>query len=286
MKILVGLYGGGTYGYNALRIASRIAKATGSRLTAMYVAERISSARDAADKKNTVYKKVDMIAKEEGVTAKKKFVTDKKAADAILEEADDKYDLVVLGSGRFSGLERMLFGSVSYHVAEFANVPVLVVKSQTGKLRDILVCTDGSKSSSAGCRIGAMLGKALDAKVTMLTVAPEFTDSELIDQENEKFVDVVKKTVSKDIEILLRDGKHVPVYTTRPLENSIDVDIIFRAGEGVKSVREEIVREAPKYDLVVCGSRGLGRIKRMRMGHVSLAVKENADTNVLIARGL
>lgn len=64
----------------------------------------------------------------------------------------------------------------------------------------------------------------------------------------------------------------------------IDVSKICRAGKGVKSVREEILKEAPNYDLVVCGSRGLSRMERVRMGHVSLAIKENANTNVLIVR--
>lgn len=286
MKILVGLYGGGKYGYNALRIASRIAKGTGSRLTVMYVAERTIDRASISDKKKAVFEKVDEILKEKGVAAKKKFVARKRASDAILEESEQKYDLVVLGSTKFSGLERMLFGSVSYHVAEFANVPVLVVKTKTDKLKKILVCTDGSKSAKSGCLMGTMLGKALDAEVTMLTVAPEFIDSKLTDKNNEKFADIVKEKVSSDIEILHRGGENVPIYTARPLEKSIDVDIIFRAGKGVKSVREEILKEAPKYDLIVCGSRGLGRIKRMRMGHVSLTVKENADANVLIARRL
>jgi nucleotide-binding universal stress UspA family protein len=64
----------------------------------------------------------------------------------------------------------------------------------------------------------------------------------------------------------------------------IDVGKICRGGKGVKSVREEILKEAKGYDLVVCGSRGLSKFERIKMGHVSLAVKEQADTNVLIVR--
>ena len=40
MKILSCMYGG-EYGYNALRIASKIAKATSSELTLMYVVEKV-----------------------------------------------------------------------------------------------------------------------------------------------------------------------------------------------------------------------------------------------------
>lgn len=280
MKILVGMYGG-EYGYNALRIASCIAKGTDSELTVMYVVEKVPDRYSARfeqtivesgktladlyqglpDLKDTIFEKVDDVLKESGVTAKKEFVTGKGIVDAILQEADEKYDLVVLGSARFSGLERMLFGSVSYQVAAGASVPVLVVKRQTDDLNSILICTDGSESAKSACLMGAMLGKALDAKVTLLTVAPEFFD----------------EGVAKECDLESRNSIKEKI--------GIEVESICRAGKGVKSVRSEILNEAPKHDLVVCGSRGLSRMERVRMGHVSLAVKENADTNVLIVRG-
>ncbi|MEE8401503.1 MAG: universal stress protein, partial [Candidatus Hydrothermarchaeaceae archaeon] len=172
-----------------------------------------------------------------------------------------KYDLVVLGSAGFFGIERMLFGSVSYQVAEFANVPVLVVKRETDRIKKILICTDGSESAKSGCLMGSMLGKAMGSKVTMLSVAQEFLEKELANDCDLECANVVKKKIG------------------------INVEILCRAGKGVKSVREEILKEAPNYDLVVCGSRGLSRMERVRIGHVSLAIKENADTNVLIVRG-
>lgn len=87
---------------------------------------------------------------------------------------------------------------------------------------------------------------------------PEFRDDEFANECDRECANVVKKKIG------------------------IDVETLCRAGKGV---RDEIVKEAPNYDLVVCGSRGLGRMERARIGHVSLAVKENADTNVPIVRG-
>ncbi len=272
---------GGEHGYNALHIAAHIAKETDSELTVMYAVEKIPDRyisrfehtlagpgktvadlyRGTPHLKNTIFEKVDEILKESGVAAKKKFAAEKKIADAILEESCAKYDLVVLGSAGFSGVERMLFGSVSYQVAEFANVPVLVVKRETDKIKSILICTDGSESAKSGCLMGSMLGKALGAKVTMLSIAPEFLDEEFANECDLECANVVKKKVG------------------------VDVETLCRAGKGIKSVKEEILKEAPNYDLIVCGSRGLSRMERVRMGHVSLTVKENADTNVLIVRG-
>jgi nucleotide-binding universal stress UspA family protein len=273
---------GGEYGYNALRIASKIAKATDSKLSVMYVAEKRNN--DQANLKDAIFEKVDEIFNELGVEAKKKFIVRKHVADAIIEESNKKYDLVILGSAKFKGIERMLFGSISYRVAEYADVPVLVIKRKTDELKKILVCTDGSDTAKEACIMGVLLGRKLGAKVTMLAVAPEFYDEKLAEENSEKFTEIVKKRVSDDIEIFLKDGASVPIYETKPLEKSINVEILCKAGKGIKSVREEIIKEAPMYDLVICGSRGLSRMERMRMGHVSLAVNENADSNVLIVR--
>jgi nucleotide-binding universal stress UspA family protein len=48
-------------------------------------------------------------------------------AVAILDLAEDGYDLVVVGTRGISGLSRFLMGSVSTRVVQFAKVPVMVV---------------------------------------------------------------------------------------------------------------------------------------------------------------
>ena len=281
INILCCMYGG-EYGYNALRIASKIAGATDSKLSFLYVTD--VKREDYSGMRDSVFKKVDEALVEMDMRAEKKFIANKNVTNTILKEADGKYDLVVLGSAKFKGTKRMLFGSISYKVAEYADVPVFVVKRKTAKLEKILVCTDGSKTAKAACSMGVFLGRALGAKVTMLAVAPEFYDKKLKGEDGKEYSEIVKKRVSDDIEILLEDGESVPFYAVKPLEKGINVEILAKAGKGVKSVREEILKEAPGHDLVICGSRGLSRLERVRMGHVSLGVSENADSNVLIVR--
>jgi nucleotide-binding universal stress UspA family protein len=48
-------------------------------------------------------------------------------AEAILELAEDGYDLVIVGTRGSGGLARFLMGSVSTRVVQFAKVPVMVV---------------------------------------------------------------------------------------------------------------------------------------------------------------
>ena len=109
--------------------------------------------------------------------------------------------------------------------------------------------------------MGAMIGKAVGAKVALLTVAQEF-----LDDEHAKTCDIECSNAIKE-------------------KVGIDVERVCKAGKGIKSVREEISKLAPKFDLIVVGSRGLSRLERVRMGHVSLFIKENADANILIVRG-
>ena len=279
MKILACMYGG-EHGYNALKIACKIAKGMGADIHVLYVFEKIPDRymaqfeatvagpgttiaeliRGTPEMRENISKKVDGILGESGCKADVEFVSKKKVADAILEEAGDRYELVVLGSAEFRGIERSIFGSVSYNVAEHADVPVLVVKRETDEIKNVLTCTDGSDEAQLACVMAAQIAKAVGANVTLMSVASEYFDSE---------------TATKcDLE-----GRNCVQE-----EVGIEVKSLCKAGEGIKSVREEIIKEASNHDLVVCGSRGLSAMERVRMGHVSLAVKENADANVLIVR--
>lgn len=104
----------------------------------------------------------------------------RKIADAIIEESDRGYDLLILSSAGLSGVERTLFGSVSYEVAGYANIPVLIVKRPKEEIKRILTCTDSPKSAKAGCFMGSLIGKAVDAEANMLSAAPEFFDRRML----------------------------------------------------------------------------------------------------------
>jgi nucleotide-binding universal stress UspA family protein len=269
---------GGEHGYTALNIASKIAKATDSDLTVIYVVEKlperyrtrfhytvVEGDKTLADllhglpfMKSKIYSKVNEITRGYGLEAEKKMIAGK-TADVILEESEKGYDLVVVGSAGLKGIERFLYGSVSYEVAEYANVPVLVVKKDVD-IRRMLVCTDGSESAEEAEFFAGQLAKALGAEITLLSVAPEYVEPEVAEQ-----CDLMGKRMLMEV-------------------FGIDAGALCIAGAGVKSVREAILKEAPGYDLVVVGSRGLSKLQRVKMGHVSLAVKEKADTNVLIVR--
>ncbi len=277
-KILACMYGG-EHGYTALRIAAKIAKGTDSKLTVIYFTERlperyrtmfhytvVAPGKTLADLmhglpelKGKIFEEVDKILAEYKIKARKRMVEGKHIADAIIEESR-KYDLVVLGSAGLTGIKRMLFGSISYEVSEFSDVPSLIVKRKDAELRNILICTDGSEEAEEAAFCAGAIAKGIKAKVALISVAPEYLDKK-----------VAEKCDLESKRLLKRAFR-------------INADTICRGGEGIKSIRSEIIKESENYDLVVCGSRGLSKLERVKMGHVSLAVKENANSNVLIVR--
>jgi len=66
-----------------------------------------------------------------------------------------------------------------------------------------------------------------------------------------------------------------------PRELAVETDVV------VGDPRAEIVRIADEWraDLIVLGARGLGRIKRLLLGSVSLAVARHASCPVLVVKG-
>lgn len=178
-------------------------------------------------------------------------------AEEIIREAEGlRYHLVVIGANKElpSGL-----GRVSREVAEYVRLPVLVVRKDI-KPKKILVCTDGSRQAEEAIRCAGYLAKALKAKMVLLSVAQP------VEPERERLPE--EKCLEKGKKMLKKIG----------------VKAETKLKEG--SATEEILREAKSgnYDLIVTGSRGLSKLKRLLMGHVSLNVLEKAETNVLIVR--
>jgi nucleotide-binding universal stress UspA family protein len=287
MKILVGVYA--TPDDAVLKFAGEIARAIGTEVTALYVVPEVGRYKNWLTMpgksgkplweeleeltwvKDKIFQQVDKVMAEYGIKVEKKSSRGS-PVDEILKEAEqEEYLLIVLGSTGKKDFSRLMFGSVSYGVAEYAPIPVLVVKKDT-ELKRFLICTDGSESAEEAEYCAGYLASKLGAEVTALSVAypgvePVYTGSpELSEELRREFKKGARMAIQKAAKIMEELGLKVTTNMT------------------VGSAREEIVKESENYDLVVVGSRGLSKIKRVLIGHVSLHVLENADTNVLIVR--
>lgn len=182
-------------------------------------------------------------------------------AEEIIKEAEMGYHLLVLGANEEPPGE---LGEVPREVAGHVKLPVLVVRKDV-KPKKILVGTDGSQQAEEAVRCAGYLAKALKARVMLLSVIPPPEQEE----KRGRAPGVPgEKHLEKGKRILKRMG--------------IEAGTKLREGDAA----EEILREAKKgrYNLVVTGSRGLSKLERLVMGHVSMNVLEKAETNVLIVR--
>jgi nucleotide-binding universal stress UspA family protein len=97
-------------------------------------------------------------------------------AAAIVDATAREHSLLVMGTHGWSGLDRLLLGSVTERVAHATHCPLLVVPPHTSSLQatptmtQMLCAVDFRPSSLAGLRYGLSLAQEAKARVEVVTV--------------------------------------------------------------------------------------------------------------------
>jgi nucleotide-binding universal stress UspA family protein len=167
-------------------------------------------------------------------------------ASQVLDEAEKHYDLLLM-----KDTDKKL----TKKIAEYSHIPTLIYR-KGDKLEKILVCTDGSKHSSRAVKFAGMFAKGLEGEITVLSVARENKEQKKREEAVNKAAEMLNQLSIKNVKKLIEGGQ----------------------------VRDVILQNANHYDLVALAPRGLGKLERALLGHVSLYVLENAKTNVLLIR--
>jgi nucleotide-binding universal stress UspA family protein len=190
------------------------------------------------------------------------IVENGRAADVIVDCARrEAADLIVVGARGVSNVRRFLLGSVSARVVSRAPCSVLVVKRGGRAVRRVLLAADGSKASQ---RAAQFLTKAF---------------------------------ASGSLHV---DALYVWEYPIHPhpagaVERMVDERYcrdLARAGMACRPqwvmghpVHQLVAVAAKKrVDLVVVGSRGLSRVRRLLLGSVSDQVVTHSRRSVLVVR--
>jgi len=136
----------------------------------------------------------------------------------------------------------------------------------------VLFATDGSKDARAAAAYlkELPLPPATTVRIVVAVTLPGFSLEEPAIRE-------FKRSVLEEARGLADEARAVLVRR----ELSVETDVV------VGDPRAEIVRLADEWraDLIVLGARGLGRIKRLLLGSVSLAVARHASCPVLVVKG-
>src|SRR5262252_5235739 len=136
----------------------------------------------------------------------------------------------------------------------------------------ILLATDGSKDARVATAYlkELRLPAATTVRIIVAVTLPGFALDEPPMRE-------LKRSVFEQARGLADEAR----AALAPCDLAVETDVV------VGDPRAEILRAADEWraDLIVLGARGLGRIKRLLLGSVSLAVARHASCPVLVVKG-
>lgn len=191
--------------------------------------------------------------------------------------AQERSDLIVLGTRGLSDIKGFLLGSIARQVASLAACPVLVVKQPMKQLYRVVLAVDDSKHSRQAARFlrTGLLPK--DANVIIFSsVESPFTElacNYVSESDREILVRPAVERAERVVADMREDflKEHYRVFT--------DIQQNHVMGHIMQLAQDSIP------DLLVVGARGLTNQERLQLGSVSESLLRHAPCSILIVRG-
>ncbi len=140
-------------------------------------------------------------------------------------------------------------------------------------MKKILVAADGSRGANRAVIAAAQLAKATGAKLTILNVGGNISDSEL------KQLVRAESEVGEALELL---ANHILDHARRRARRIGASSINLRTGWGDPAEVIIAVARHEKADVIVIGRRGRGRLAGLLLGSVSQKIASLAPCIVMI----
>lgn len=151
-------------------------------------------------------------------------------------------------------------------------------------MNKILVATDSSAASNRAVEMAAQMAEQYDAELHIIHVIRDmqipFEIKEIPELEPhalESFHNAREEVMRKIAESVLRLAKEKAGKVSAG-----KIQTVIGAGDPATSILDLARRQ--NVDLIVIGTRGLGKLKGQIMGSVSRKVSNNAETSCLIVR--
>jgi nucleotide-binding universal stress UspA family protein len=138
---------------------------------------------------------------------------------------------------------------------------------------DILVAIDGSEHAAQALRTAAQLASEEHARLTVITAVPPTPALAQITAAGAALAEVA--------DIIGDAGRQMRTQVDE-LPDDISVTTIVVSGHAASEILKRL-REG-RHDLLVMGTRGLGRMSSALLGSVSQAVLHEAEVPVLVVR--
>lgn len=187
-------------------------------------------------------------------------------------------DLILMGTRGLSSLKRVVLGSVSKEALRLTNMPVTLFKS--GKIRRLndpirlLVAVDGSPSALRATEYAAKLGRELPrCEVHLLHVRPSLTYGGVLVSSHDA---LIKHWSATDAEAAFAEPTGMLDQAKQAYTLHIE--------DGAPDARIVNATRTLGIDLVLLGTRGLGRVASVIMGSVADAVLRQAPIPVTMVR--
>jgi nucleotide-binding universal stress UspA family protein len=198
-------------------------------------------------------------AAKEGVTLEPRIRTAASAYEGILEEAGElQPDVIIMGRHGYTGLTRLLMGSVTARVIGHSPCHVLVVPREVSlNFQRLLVASDGSAFSEAAWTEALSLAQTMGSALIGVAVATSNRDV------------AAAQEVVRNLEAAA-EKQGIPLDTMIP---------VGRPEEGIVKAAE-----FKQASLIIVGSHGRTGLKRLLMGSVAERVIGLAKCPVLVVK--
>ncbi len=193
----------------------------------------------------------------------------------LTEELDP--DLLVTGSRGRGSVQRLLMGSVSDGIVHGAASPVLVMRGgeRAWPPESIVVGDDGSEEAKRAGDLAASIGRLYDAKGHVVRTYPRLPE---VDAEG-------RKLDARMVDDELRREQQELTSRAREIEDASGIRPrieIAVADDPAGALLSAVEEDAVERTLIAVGSRGLGAVRRVRLGSVSTKVLHAAKGPVLV----
>jgi nucleotide-binding universal stress UspA family protein len=202
-------------------------------------------------------------------------------AAMIIEQADSQDDtLILMSTHGYSGVQRLLLGSIAAKVVQAANAPLLLVpaaaKSPSGELVEferLIVPLDGSELAESILPLAVNLCKTLDMELILVrSYHPSFPGTSIKSHDVSQIVhDAAESYIKDKFERLTKEGLKKVSYK-------------LLRGNASEQITD-FALETPNSVTVMC-THGRHGISRWVLGSVTSAVIQSSEEPILVIRSI
>ncbi len=213
-------------------------------------------------------------------------------AEQIVAFAEEHQpDLIVVGARGLRSTLGILLGGVAQQVVEYADCPVLVVRSPYQKIDNILLAIDGSEHSRYTQRYLLEYPRPTDANIHVINVLPPEMTPDLFSQSWHSGLDYSPPILTEQMQKqLARQAHEEGILAKTLLQEAVStledlnrpIKSVLRRGDAATEIIDYVNQE--KINLIVVGSRGLSKVRGWLLGSVSRKLVHYANCSILIVK--